>query len=390
MVGQLANGSVRHSQIADVPNPGTAMKIGVIVQCPSPHQKVLLDSLYRIPGIDTVISYAFPSNPKRAWGVPLADCPTSHVPFVLGPGCYRKLHNWITQAACDVWVLGSVITALRTQMLASVLESVGVPWAYLGEPPRPRTGLRRVARDLLLHRVLSRCDGVIATGRESARRYRAFLGNDVPVTSVPYYIPLNDWLSLPAVSPPNTGEPFRFLAVAQLTARKGIDILLDACRRLPDNRWTLDIFGEGPERPRLQSIIDTNSLPITLHRPVAFEQRMDAFRGKHCFVFPSRWDGWGMAPVEALAAGLPVIASNQTMSAHDFITEGRNGWIVPCDAAALAAAMAMVLERRADLPDLFRCARQSVADYSPDRGAAEIASFCNSLIAARSRNRQTA
>jgi glycosyltransferase involved in cell wall biosynthesis len=356
------------------------MKLGIVVQCPSPHQKVLLDSLFRVPGVDVVCAYAFPANPSRTWGVPRADGPTTDVPFRPGPGCYRRIRDWVAEAACDVWVLGSVVTALRTQLLASALNSAGVPWAFLGEPPRPRSGWRRLVRDSLLQRVLSRCDGAIGTGREPARRYRELLGDDRPVASVPYFIPLAGWLSLPLIDSPPLTEPVRFLAVAQLIPRKGLDILVEACSLLPREGWTLDVYGEGPERQRLQSSIDARSLPITLHRPVPFDRRMEAYRGKHCFVFPSRWDGWGMAPVEALAAGLPVIASDQTMSAYDFLVEGESGWIVPCGAAAFAAAMARLLEDRSSLPGLSRSARRAVADYSPDRGAAALVAFCQSLI----------
>lgn len=356
------------------------MKLGIIVQCPSPHQKILLDELLRMPEHEALVAYAFPANPNRTWGVPLADGPTTAVPFAPGIGCYQRLCDWITRSECDVWILGSVSTALRTQMLASALTSVGVPWAYLGEPPRPRSGWRKLVRDSLLHRILRRCNGVIATGRESARRYRHLVRDAKPVTSVPYYIPLDAWLSMPCIEELEPSEPLRFLTVAQLIPRKGLDVLVEACRRLPAEGWTLDVYGEGPERQRLQAMIDTGPLPITLHPPIPFDRRMEAFRGKHGFVFPSRWDGWGMAPVEALAAGLPVIASDQTMSAHDFIVDEENGWIVPCEPAALARAMTLLLDRRADLPALSRNARRSVATYNPQRGAAEMNRFCGSLI----------
>jgi glycosyltransferase involved in cell wall biosynthesis len=359
------------------------MRLGVIVQCPSPHQKVLLDSLFRVPDVDLVCAYAFPANPRRTWGVPLADGPTTVVPFQPGLGCYRRLHDWIATAACDVWVLGSVVTAIRTQMLASALKVAGVPWAYLGEPPRPRSGWRRVVRDFLLQRVLNRCDGAIGTGRESAHRYARLLGDGRPVTSVPYFIPLEPWLALPLIDAPPLAGPVRFLTVAQLIPRKGLDILIEACSLLPSEGWTLDVYGEGPERQRLQAMISARSLPITLHRPVPFDRRMEAFDGKHCFVFPSRWDGWGMAPVEALAAGIPVIASDQTMSAHDFVVAGENGWIVPCAAPAFATAMARLLKSRACLPTMSRRARRSVAEYDPNRGAAALVTFCESLIRRR-------
>jgi glycosyltransferase involved in cell wall biosynthesis len=356
------------------------MKLGVVVHCPSPHQKVWLDELYHFPDTDAVVAYAYPNSPNRNWGMHVAKGRTAQVPPVGGLSGRKRLRNWVTELDRDVWVLGSAFTFPRTQALATAFTRLRVPWVYSGEPPRPRVGVMTVPRDWLLRRVLDRCQGVIATGVEPARRYRLLLGDDRPVTSVPYYIPLDDWRALPLVQPPAAGEPIRFLTLAQLIPRKGLDLLIDACTLLPPGGWRLDVYGDGPERSRLQKAVDARRLPITLHRPLAFDRRMEAFRGAHCFVFPSRWDGWGMAPVEALAAGLPVIASDQTMSAYNFITDDSNGWIVPCNATAVADAMQRVMAKPARLPSLSQTARASVAAYDPKAGAGELVRFCRGLI----------
>lgn len=357
------------------------IKVGVVVHCPSPHQKILLDHLYRVPGADVVVAYAYPTSPNRDWGVPTADGRTMMVPaggrFMGG----RKLRDWVTSMDRDVWVLGSAFPYSRTQELAAAFDRLRVRWAYLGEPPRPRTGIRAIVRDFLLQRVLRRCHGVIATGTESARRYRRLLGDGRPVTSVTYYIPLDEWLALPLTTSPGPGEPIRFLTLAQLNERKGIDVLVEACSLLPPEGWTLDIFGEGPARQSLQRTIDERRLPIHLHRPLPFETRMTAFRDRHCFVFPSRWDGWGMALVEALAAGLPVIASDTVMSAHDFLINGTNGFMTRCEPAVIAAAMKSFLDNPPAIASRSRAARESVADFRPEKGAEEFVAFCRRLAA---------
>lgn len=359
------------------------LKLGVIVHCPSPHQKILLDQLYRVPDTDVVVAYAYPTTPNRNWGTPIAEGRTVMVPEINTLTGGKQLRDWLAGMDRDVWVLGSAFPYARTQALASALHRLGLPWAYLGEPPRPRTGLRAIVRDLLLQRVLRRCDGVIATGSEPARRYRRLLGDGRPVTSVTYYIPLDEWLALPLTQAPSPGEPIRFLTLAQLIERKGIDILVEACSLLPSEGWSLEIFGEGPDRQSLQRMIDDRNLPIRLHRPLPFETRMTACQGSHCFVFPSRWDGWGMALVEALAAGLPVIASNQTMSAYDFVTEAQNGWIVPCDPSAIAQAMQRVIDSPVRLPELSRAAREAVSGYDPAAGAKEMVRFCREVVRGR-------
>lgn len=359
-----------------------SIKIGVVVHCPSPHQKVWLDELYAIPGADPVVAYAYPNSPNRTWGMHRANGKTVQVPPVHWISGDKNLRQWVIDLNRDVWVLGSAFTYPRTQALATTFTAIGIPWAYAGEPPRPRTGVRRAVRDWMLRRVLTNCKGVIATGVEPARRYRELLGDGRPVTSVPYYIPLDEWRSLPLVTPPARGETFRFLTLAQLIPRKGLDLLVEACSILPRSGWRLDVYGDGPERNRLQRAVQSRNLPITLHHPLPFDRRVEAFRGAHCFVFPSRWDGWGMAPVEALAAGLPVIASTNTMSAYDFLQDNVNGWFVPCDSRAIAEAMQAAISQPSRLPMLSQAARAAVRGYDPHAGARELIRFCRALVEA--------
>lgn len=356
-----------------------AIKVGVVVHCPSAHQKTLLDHLYRVPNADVLVAYAYPKSPNRNWGIPTAEGRTVMVPASGGFLGGHKTREWVVSMDRDVWVLGSAYPYARTQDLASAFDHLRVCWAYMGEPPRPRMGLRALVRNALLQRVLRGCDGVIATGTESARRYRQLLGDKRPVTSVTYYIPLSDWLALPLTTSPRPGEPIRFLTLAQLNERKGIDVLIKACTLLPPEGWTLDIFGEGSARRSLQRMIDYHQLPITLHPPLPFETRMTAFRHRHCFVFPSRWDGWGMALVEALAAGLPVIASDAVMAAYDFLKQGNNGFITRCEPASIAAAMNYFLTNPSEITSQSRAARDSVSDCRPEKGANALITFCRHL-----------
>jgi glycosyltransferase involved in cell wall biosynthesis len=364
----------------------STLKLGIVVHCPSPHQKVWLDELFHVADTDALVAYAYPDSPNRDWGMHVANGRTVMVPAVRGISASASLRHWVADLGRDVWVLGAAYSFSRTQALASTFTRLGIPWAYNGEPPRPRSGLFGFVRDLMLHRVLRRCHGVIATGVEPARRYRELLGDGRPVTSVPYYIPLEEWLALPPISPPGSGEPLRFITLAQLIPRKGLDVLVAACDMLPRTGWRLDVYGDGPQRLPLQKAIDARNLPVTLHPPLAFDERTNAFHGAHCFVFPSRWDGWGMAPVEALAAGLPVIASDQTMSAYDFVRDGVNGWIVPCEPRAIAGAMHDVMSQPGRLPDLSRAARVSVSEYDPKAGAAEVVRFCRQIVGTHARD----
>ena len=87
-----------------------------------------------------------------------------------------------------------------------------------------------------------------------------------------------------------------------------------------------------------------------------------------------------MVVVEALAAGLPVISSNQAMSAYDFIQSDRSGWMVDCDKGSIAEAMTKVIKNPDAIPGQSIEARNSLSGYCPEFGATEMIDFCRGLV----------
>lgn len=356
------------------------MKIGLILSSPSPHQVELIDAIAAHPQADVFVGYVNSHNPSRHWGRPVTAARWENLPATGGDILSGRLHAWFRERSADVWLLSSVYTSMATHVIARVLSQRQEAFAFLGEPPQPRTGWKGRIQSILMKAVLSRASGVIGTGQESARRYRGFTTPATPVTSVPYCVDVSaDLLGAP-LDPPADHEPYRFVASSQLIHRKGIDVLLQACRRLPESGWTLDIYGDGPLREQLQQQSAPLCDRVRFHGLLPYDQRHQVFAGKHCFVFSTRWDGWGMVLPEALAMGLPVVTTDQAMSAHDFITEGENGRIVPAeDPERLAAAMNESLQSRHQLRQQSIAARESLRDYSPGHGARELVEFLTTV-----------
>ncbi len=101
------------------------------------------------------------------------------------------------------------------------------------------------------------------------------------------------------------------------------------------------------------------------------------------FLFPSFFEGFGKAFLEAMARGLVVIASEEG-GAKDLIAHGRNGLLVPVgDAAAMASACAGVLSSPSVARDVGVHARQTALQYTWDRVAEETAEFYRRLIERR-------
>ena len=112
---------------------------------------------------------------------------------------------------------------------------------------------------------------------------------------------------------PSTGNSKRFLAVGRFSRlHKGFDLLIDAFRLFAqhDREWMLDIVGEGPEEKQYRAKIAEYQLQdrIVLHPFTNYIQ--DYYSQAQVYVLSSRWEGFGLVLVEAMAHGLPVISSD--------------------------------------------------------------------------------
>jgi glycosyltransferase involved in cell wall biosynthesis len=137
-------------------------------------------------------------------------------------------------------------------------------------------------------------------------------------------------------------------AVGRLSPEKGMDVLISALKlmRTPDAR--LLIGGEGPERDKLERLI----ADLGLEDRVTLAGQVDgpgAVYGKvRVAAVPSRTEAFGMTAVEALAYGLPVVATDCDGPA-EILGDGRFGLVVPVDdPASLASGLDLMLSRPHD------------------------------------------
>ena len=143
----------------------------------------------------------------------------------------------------------------------------------------------------------------------------------------------------PALHEP--ASPFRVIFVGQLTQRKGLSYLLDAFSQLGLPDLELCLVG----RPSGPLDVWTRDGQIRHIAHVPRWQLPSLYQSAHVFVLPSLVEGFGLTALEAMACGLPVILSEHTF-AHDLITQGRDGIVIPIrDSEAIASA---ILELRGD------------------------------------------
>jgi glycosyltransferase involved in cell wall biosynthesis len=150
-------------------------------------------------------------------------------------------------------------------------------------------------------------------------------------------------------------------------ARKGLDLAISAVGRTPDLK--LFVAGNDPDRARFED----QALREAPGRIVFGGFRADvatAMASADLFLFPSRYEAFSLATLEAAACGLPVIAS-RINGAEDFIEEGINGCFVPFDAEAIAQILQALIRNPGQLRSMGSSASEKVQkNYTWDRIAA--------------------
>lgn len=134
------------------------------------------------------------------------------------------------------------------------------------------------------------------------------------------------------------------VAVARLVPQKGLDIAIGAMARLDA---TLVVLGEGPERERLEALARAHDVRLLL--PGRVGDVASVLAQADVLVHPARWEGFGLALLEAMLAGLPVVAT-RVSSIPEIVADGETGILVPPDdPVALRAALERVLKDPGEL-----------------------------------------
>jgi glycosyltransferase involved in cell wall biosynthesis len=175
--------------------------------------------------------------------------------------------------------------------------------------------LRRILHRLRLwdHRSAAGVDQFLANSHYIARRVRKAYRRDAKVVYPPV-----DTSRVAAGGAASERGDF-FLTVSRLVPYKRVNLLVEAFRRRPDAR--LVVIGDGPERRRLEATAPAN---VTFLGFQPEDVVLDHFRRARAFLYAAEED-FGIVPVEAQAAGTPVVAYGRGGACETIVGLGRPG-----------------------------------------------------------------
>jgi len=166
------------------------------------------------------------------------------------------------------------------------------------------------------------------------------------------------WLEAP--KPGVTGRTLRLVMVARFQEQKDHATLFQALEGLADLPWSLELIGDGPDRARWEAwVTEKGWTNVTFSGQVLdVPQRLE---NADVFVLASLWEGFPRSILEAMRAGLPVVATD-VGGVDEAVVDGVTGWMVPPrDAPALERALRRLADPEAR-QRLGRAGRQRYED----------------------------
>jgi glycosyltransferase involved in cell wall biosynthesis len=282
-------------------------------------------------------------------------------PRDLDPGLTRSVRRELTVLRPDL-----VHTHLVHADVYGSLASLRRPWALVStkhnDDPFRAGPFRFVDRALT-----GRAARVIAITHALARFHVERVGLPAEKVDVVHY-----GLDTPPAAWGEAGDPPDgriLLAIARLVEQKGVDVAVRALVSLPPEA-RLVVLGEGPERERLEALAAELGVQDRVLLPGRVGDVAAWLRSAEVVVHPVRWEGFGLALLEAMQAARPVVAS-AVSSIPEIVVDGETGLLVPPDdPVALAEAIGSLLadpERAARLGEAGRARARD--EFSVERMA---------------------
>lgn len=237
----------------------------------------------------------------------------------------QALADILSNGHYDVIVGVHAFLAIRLATIKERLNGAkAVGWIHNSFDALLREGSPYLGTELKKHygRQLQKLDAVVVLNQSDANEYQKTFGFAPKVI-------VNPLTLLPGAR--SEGNSHRMLAVGRMSPQhKGFDLLIQAFADFAQHHqdWRLDIVGDGPERNVLQQQIMECGMDdrITLH---PFTNKIQEYYSQaQLYVLSSRWEGFGLVLVEAMAHGVPVISSDLPSSRDILGEEGiyfRNG-----------------------------------------------------------------
>jgi glycosyltransferase involved in cell wall biosynthesis len=367
----------------------------------SPYRIPVFNVLAEHPEVDLHVIFLAETDPSmRRWKIYKEEIRFS----------YEVLPHWRRRlAGYNVLLNRGVAPALeRAQPDVIVCGGYGylaswqvLGWARRGKRPvflwsesnqqDQRRGMSHV--EMLKRRFIGECSGFVVPGKSAAAYIATFGVPPERIFVAPNAVD-NPFFAREALAARSRAAEMRrqlglperyFLCVGRLVFSKGVFDLLDAYSQLaPDLRAGTELLfvGDGLEQTELEARAAAIHPGVVRFAGFAHREQLAVYYAlAEALVFPTHTDPWGLVVNEAMACGIPIVATDAGGCVVDLVQDGWNGYVVPKNAHEKLAGALTKVARSPDLSAAMGArSAQRIEQYSPHACAA---GFVAAMDAAR-------
>jgi glycosyltransferase involved in cell wall biosynthesis len=262
----------------------------------------------------------------RAAGIPVVNLPHLTVPIrpIWDLLALREIYSAIKNLRPDLIAVHSSKAGIlgrlagRSLNIPALLTAHG--WNFTpGIPPIPA----------MMYRQIERAAGPLASRIITVSEFDRQLALEARLASDDRIVTVHN--GIPDIPPHRRAQPdrtpVRLMMVARFERQKDHPTLLRALARLQNQPWELDLVGDGPLKGQMESL----AASLGIHSRVRFlGQRMDVdqlLAGAQISVLATNWEGFPLSILEAMRAGLPVLATS-VAGIGEAVSDGETGYLV--------------------------------------------------------------
>src|SRR5215813_1789498 len=251
-----------------------------------------------------------------------------------------------------------------------VTRALGLPYviAEASHAPRRAQGPTRLGHRAV-EQALAAADLVLTVNPRDVAGVKSRLRDGARQRWLPPFIDVAPFVARRAAR----NDPPLLLSVGMMRTRDKLDsyrVLAKALTELGDRAWHAVLVGDGPARPEVEAAMASFGDRVRFMGAVPHQKLPALYAAADLYLWPAINEAYGMAFLEAQAAGLPVVAG-RTGGVPAVVADGIAGILTPIgDAAAFATAVAHLLDRADERARLAEGASSRVAAHHDERAAA--------------------
>ncbi len=348
-------------------------KLVILTNMPSPYQVEFFNAIKE--KIDLEVIYARKTLKTRKWNFE-KYIEHRHI-FLKGNLKERltKMKELLTGSTETTVFIVSGYNLPEFLYAIKILNSRHMPWLFWGEKIRLQNF---TVKKLTILSLIKKARAVLAMGEQAASIYYEIL--KMPVYILPYHIDTQKFEERTSYF--HNGK-VNFLYSGQMIKRKGVHVLEKAVLSLDKpylEKTFFHFIGDGESLSALKEALRALE-NVKFYGFVKYENLSALYKMGDVFLFPSLYDGWGVALTEGMAAGMLPVSTYTTGAAVQNILHGINGYIIPPDnPKELATLLKYLVDNKEIIPHMGKKAREYAVKYNDVRkGTDKLLNILNSI-----------